>query len=266
MLGIIGGSGWSSVEWLQIVEQRTVSTPFGVPSGPLQFGYYNGSQSSGTRAALDATVQATANSAARICFLARHGSTHTIPPHKVNYRANVQAMYDAGVDSVISINAVGACNAVLQPGSLVLPDQIIDYTYGREHTFFDSLDDYTSHVEFTEPLSSALRAQLLECASQLALALKDGATYGCTQGPRFETAAEIRRLLRDGCDLVGMTLMPEAALCRERNLPLASICMVVNAAAGIGDEPISMAGIENAIATASGDIRRLIELLLAVVE
>lgn len=241
MLGIIGGSGWSKIAWLDDVEKRTVQTPYGKPSAPLELARHNESSTVG-------------NAQETICFLGRHGETHTIAPHKVNYQANVYAMWEAGVDAIIAINAVGACSAAFSPGTLVLPDQIIDYTYGREHTFFDTLEDFSSHVDFTEPFDFKLRQRLLACAGRVDVPLHDGGTYGCTQGPRFESAAEIRKMARDGCDLVGMTLMPEAALCRERRIPVASICMVVNPAAGVADGVISIADIDQAMAVASADV------------
>ena len=250
MLGIMGGSGWSKIDWLDNEEKRMVQTPFGKPSAPLQFARYSDS------AAVGSPQEA-------ICFLARHGESHTIAPHKVNYRANVHAMWEAGVDAIIAINAVGACSAAFSSGSLVLPDQIIDYTYGREHTFFDTLEDFSSHVDFTEPFDVTLRQRLLACAGAVDIPLHNGGTYGCTQGPRFESAAEIRKIARDGCDVVGMTLMPEAALCRERRIPVACICMVVNPAAGVADGVISIADIEQAMATASTNVADILKHYLA---
>ncbi|MDG2079132.1 MAG: S-methyl-5'-thioinosine phosphorylase [Pseudomonadales bacterium] len=250
MLGIIGGSGWSKIAWLDDVEKRAVQTPYGKPSAPLELARYNDSSTVG-------------NAQETVCFLGRHGEAHTIAPHKVNYRANVHAMWEAGVDAIIAINAVGACSAAFSPGTLVLPDQIIDYTYGREHTFFDTLEDFSSHVDFTEPFDLNLRQRLLACAGRVDVPLHDGGTYGCTQGPRFESAAEIRKIARDGCDLVGMTLMPEAALCRERGIPVASICMVVNPAAGVADGVISMADIDQAMAVASAAVADILKHYLA---
>ena len=253
MLGIIGGSGWSTIDWLSDVKTVTASTAYGSPSGPLLLGNYN-------TARIAAGKQARSSS---VCFLARHGPKHHLPPHKINYRANVQAMLEAGVKAIVAINTVGSCRADWPAGSLVLPDQIIDYSYGREHTFFDTLQDFSAHIDFTQPFSSSVRAKLLQASERAGLTLHSSATYGCTQGPRLETAAEIRRMQQEGCDLVGMTLMPEAALCRERNLPVASLCIVVNAAAGVGPKPISLAEIKQTMQQASASVHSLIQCLLA---
>lgn len=245
MLGIIGGSGWSDFDGFDIVERRSFASSWGEPAAALAFAEFaEGEQRS-----------------ARFCFLPRHGTEHRLPPHGINYRANVDALSQAGVDSVIALHAVGACNTQWGPGALVLPDQLIDYSYGREHSFFDALEDFSGHVDFTEPLASSWRQRLVACAEEAGLVLHDGGTYGCTQGPRFETAAEIRRMQRDGCDLAGMTLMPEAALCRERGIEYLSISMVVNPAAGVSGAPISLADIEAALVSARG---RALELLKQV--
>ncbi len=175
---------------------------------------------------------------AEVVFLARHGPDHNIPPHRVNYRANIRALHDAGVDRIIAVNAVGAISAEMRPGRVAIPHQIVDYTYGRDHTFFDRDLEHVVHVEFDPPYDTALRQGIIDAAVTAQVDAATEAVYGVTQGPRLETAAEIDRMARDGCDIVGMTAMPEAALAREIGLPYASICVVVNWAAGRGDGDI----------------------------
>ncbi len=213
MLGIIGGRGLAQLQGLGAVQRRVVRTPYGEPSGALTFGELGGE---------------------RVCFLARHGYGHTLTPQAINYRANLWALRDVGVERVVSVATVGSMSETLAPGSLVVPDQIIDYTWGRKHTFFDTPDRPVIHIDFTEPYDATLREQILSAGRAASVALHDGATYGCTEGPRLETAAEIRRMSRDGCHLVGMTGMPEAALAREIELAYAALCIVVNHAAGFG--------------------------------
>ncbi|CAM5277880.1 MULTISPECIES: S-methyl-5'-thioinosine phosphorylase [unclassified Thauera] len=211
MLAIIGGSGLTQLSNMEIERREVVRTPFGEPSGALVFG--------------------------RMCnepvvFLARHGYGHTIPPHLVNYRANIWALKDARVSGIVSVASVGGIRAELGPGTLMVPDQIIDYTWGRKSTFFEGGDTPVRHIDFTHPYDQALRQRLLAAISAAGEYAVDGGVYASTQGPRLETAAEINRLDRDGADIVGMTGMPEAALARELDLPYAAIGVVVNYAAG----------------------------------
>lgn len=211
MLAIIGGSGLTQLSNMEIERREVVRTPFGEPSGALVFG--------------------------RMCnepvvFLARHGYGHTIPPHLVNYRANIWALKDARVSGIVSVASVGGIRAELAPGILMVPDQIIDYTWGRKSTFFEGGDTPVRHIDFTHPYDQALRQRLLAAISAAGEYAVDGGVYASTQGPRLETAAEINRLDRDGADIVGMTGMPEAALARELDLPYAAIGVVVNYAAG----------------------------------
>ncbi len=212
-IGIIGGSGLSRWDALHVTDRIEASTRYGVPSAPLTLGRLAGHE---------------------VVFLPRHGDPHRIPPHRINYRANIQALHDVGVRQVIAVASVGAIGAGLAAGDIVLPDQIIDYTWGREHTFFDGRDDTLSHIDFTWPFDRALRAALLACARAAGCPARDGATYAATQGPRLESAAEIARLQRDGAHLVGMTGMPEAALAREAGLRYAMLAVVANDAAGTG--------------------------------
>jgi len=243
-VAIIGGSGLTSLENLAIERRQVFRTPYGEPSGPMVFGRLGGVE---------------------VAFLPRHGPMHTIPPHKVNYRANIWALREAGVERVIAVAAVGAISDALEPGSLLIPDQILDYTHGREHTFFDGGDKEVTHVDFTEPYDAGLRGRLLEAARRAKIAVTERGTYGATQGPRFETAAEIRRMERDGADVVGMTGMPEAGLAREAGLRYAAINVVVNKAAGKEARPISLEEIEQHLAAGMATVRRLLEHVIPLV-
>ena len=193
------------------IKEKIVSTPFGEPSSPLIFGQLNNTD---------------------VVFLARHGLSHTIPPHKVNYRANLWALKQAKAKNIIAVAAVGGITEKMAPEQLVIPDQIIDYTYDRKHTFFE--DDLTAvtHIDFSWPYNPGLREQLVRQSRALGIDIIDGAVYAATQGPRLESAAEILRLQRDGCDIVGMTGMPEACLAKELDLNYACCSLVVNWAAG----------------------------------
>lgn len=242
MLAIIGGSGLTRLSTLAVSRREVVRTPYGDPSSVLVFGRILGHDA---------------------VFLARHGHGHTIPPHRVNYRANLWALKDRGATTVIAVASVGGIRGHV-PGELVLPHQLIDYTWGREQTFFDGGDRKVVHVDFTRPYTPALREDCLGAAKDAAIALTDGGVYGAVQGPRLETAAEIDRMDRDGATLVGMTGMPEAALARELELPYAAICVVVNHAAGRGDstEEISM---EQLVATLDVGMTKVRSLLDALV-
>lgn len=244
-IALIGGSGLSSLDGLSAVRRQVVRTPWGEPSGPLVFGQLGGNE---------------------LVFLARHGYGHTKAPHEINYRANLWALQSAGVEGVIAVATVGGVRADLAPGSLLVPDQIIDYTWGRGATFFEGPGQPVTHVDFTEPFDRALREALLAAGLRCGLSLVDGGCYGCTQGPRLESAAEIRRLARDGCDVVGMTAMPEAALARELGLPYAAINLVVNSAAGVGDSArhISMAQMREISASGMAQVHRVLGALLGL--
>jgi 5'-methylthioadenosine phosphorylase len=213
MLGIIGGSGAGGLAALEDSRRLVVRTPYGEPSSALTFGLLRGRE---------------------VAFLARHGYGHTIPPHAVNYRANIWALKSQGVHAIVSVAAVGGIRADLAPGVLAVPSQIIDYTYGRRATFFDGADGLVRHIDFTEPYTPALREALLAAGRSAREPLVDGGVYATMQGPRLETAAEIDRLERDGADMVGMTGMPEAALAREADLAYAALAVVANWAAGRG--------------------------------
>jgi 5'-deoxy-5'-methylthioadenosine phosphorylase len=234
--GIIGGTG--AVELLERQQERIVETPWGAPSCPPAQVDLGG---------------------VPVWFLARHGNPHRIAPHRVNYRANIAALKQVGVTDLIAINAVGGVDPGLAPGDLVVPDQLIDYTWGRESTFANDADRPLVHLEFGRPFSAPLREALLEAASGLGLAVHESGCCAVTQGPRLETEAEVRRLARDGATLVGMTTMPEAILAREAGLNYASLCVVANPAAGVTDEAISLEEIDRVLHQAMGSVRQIIE-------
>lgn len=241
LIAIIGGSGLTRLKNLEITRREVMRTPYGEPSAPLIFGRLGGQNA---------------------VFLARHGHGHTIPPHKVNYRANIWALKEAGATDVIAVNAVGAISNKLPSASLVLPDQIIDYTYSRDHTYFGNEQKPVTHIDFTYPYCEELRQALLRAAREAKLELASQATYGATQGPRFETIAEIRRMERDGADIVGMTGMPETALARELQLCYASVAVIANAAAGKAEGIISLEEIEQNLQDGMARVRVLLEHVL----
>ncbi len=238
---VIGGTGLTEIEGLEVIHREVVHTPYGEPSGPVMHGMIDGK---------------------RIAFLARHGYTHNIPPHKVNYRANLWALKSLGVEKIVAIAAVGGITPEMQPTRLVIPDQIIDYTYGRAHTFFEEgLLDVT-HIDFSWPYCPEVRQALLTAAECANLDVVPRGTYAATQGPRLETAAEIARLERDGCDLVGMTAMPEASLARELELCYASCAVVANWAAGKDNEEITMEEIQQNLLVGMANARALLRALV----
>ncbi len=237
MLAIMGGTGLTELEGLQILRQHTIQTSYGTPSSRI------------SECCLDGR---------RILFLARHGQPHRIPPHLINYRANIQGLLSLGCTAIVAVNAVGGIHPALVTGNLCVPDQIIDYSWGREHTFHDGSREELVHIDFTHPYDHDLRRHLLDAAAALGQPCAERGVYACTQGPRLETAAEVARLARDGCDIVGMTGMPEAALAREAKLPYACLALVVNPAAGLGDTVISMAQIEAAVCAGMGKVRAVL--------
>lgn len=239
-LGVIGGTGLTSFDSLQVTGREYVRTPWGEPSSPLIHGQI------GERV---------------VIFIARHGEQSTIPPHRVNYRANLWAMQAAGVREVVGVAAVGGIGDGMTAGRLVIPDQLIDYTYGRDHTFFEDALDKVHHIDFSCPYCGSLRRALLDAARTAGIDLEDGGVYGATQGPRLETEAEIDRMERDGCDLVGMTGMPEASLARELGLCYASCSVVANRAAGRSTGAITMADIHACLDEGMGRVRTLLMVL-----
>lgn len=237
MLAFIGGTGLTRMDNLRIIHRHRITTRFGEPSAPVLEGALDGQN---------------------VLFLARHGDPHVLLPHQVNYRANLVALKEAGATAIVAVNAVGGITAQAPTGALVLPDQIIDYTWGRDMTLFDDPADPLVHVDFSWPFDSSLRNGLKEQLATSDLAWNDGGCYATTQGPRLETAAEVLRLERDGCDIVGMTGMPEAVLARELALPYAMLSLVVNPAAGKSSHEITMAEIEAVIHDGMANVCRLL--------
>lgn len=242
MLAFIGGTGLTRIAELNVRERRQVHTQWGAPSSDIVFGELGGQS---------------------VMFLARHGDPHALLPHQVNYRANMAALKDAGASAIIAVNAVGGIRADADSGVIVVPDQIIDYTHGRDATYFDQGTTPVVHVDFSWPFDSALRARLVAALAAVQAPFVDGGCYGATQGPRLETAAEIRRLEQDGCTIVGMTGMPEAVLARELELPYAMLSLVVNPAAGKVEGEITMAEIEAVIHRGMGKVADALVALLA---
>jgi len=251
MLAVIGGTGLASEDTFTLSEKKLVSTIYGKPSSALLFGELNSSNSP----IKNQNSQVKDNS---VVFLSRHGFEHNIPPHKVNYRANIQALKEQGVTTIIAVNAVGGISEKMSPGTIVLPDQIVDYTYGREHTFFAENLEHVSHIDFSYPYNQQIIDKISQAAHAIQIELVKSATYACTQGPRLESIAEIRRLANDGCDIVGMTAMPEAALAKEAGINYASISFVANWGAGISTIEISMDDIEAEIKKGMDKIKALL--------
>jgi 5'-deoxy-5'-methylthioadenosine phosphorylase len=243
-LAIIGGTGLDKIPDLEIIHREVCHTPYGEPSAALTYGRIAGNE---------------------VIFLPRHGSSHNIPPHRVNYRANLWALKKAGVEHVIAVAAVGGITPGMSPGKVVIPDQIIDYTFDRMHTLYEETDlAQVTHIDFTYPYCESLRQLLIDAGRQTIDQLADQGTYGATQGPRLETLMEIRRLEQDGCDLVGMTGMPEAALARELGLCYACCAVVANWAAGKSGQLISMAEIEKNLKVGMRHVRSLLTKLLTI--
>lgn len=241
-LAVIGGSGLYTFDGLENATRHSVDTPYGVASGDVIVGEFEGY---------------------RLAFLARHGESHSLPPHRVNYRANLWALHQLGARKIIGINAVGGIRDDMGPQVIVVPNQLIDYTHGRFTSYCDVEGAEVKHIDFSEPYAESLRQQLLSGAREAGIDVIDGGCYGATQGPRLETRAEIARMKRDGCDLVGMTGMPEAALARELELEYACLSLVANFAAGCGEEAeISIEEIFAHLAAATAEVPRILAAML----
>ena len=236
-VAIIGGTGLTRLEGVEIEGEEAVTTPFGEPSAPLLRGRLEGRE---------------------VIFLARHGNPHRFPPHKVNYRANILALKQAGVEHILAAAAVGGISDFMGPAMVAVPDQIIDYTYGRGHTFFEEGLDHVTHIDFTEPYDAGLRGALLSAAAEAGVEAHDGGCYAAVQGPRLESAAEVRRLRRDGCDMVGMTGMPEASLAREQGVAYACCAVSANWGAGLSEGEITMEEIERCLEEGMEKVRRVL--------
>ena len=235
MLAIIGGRGLTELANLEITHRQVMRTPFGEPSGAFLFGTIKQHD---------------------VIFLARHGYGYTIPPHLVNYRANLWALREQGVSDILAVATVGGIRPDLVPGTLVVPDQILDYTQGRDYTFFSTRNASYKNIDFTQPYSAKLRGRILDCAARVQQRCLDGGVYAATQGPRLDSIAEINRFERDGADMVGMTGMPEAALARELDMNYATIAVVANYAAGRGDS-LNEISMESVNATAKSAMERV---------
>lgn len=242
LMAIIGGSGLCRYPELEVSDVVVLDTPFGQPSAAITIGKLG---------------------QAKVAFLPRHGDNHAIAPHKINYRANLHALNQLGVTDILAVAAVGGITADFGPGVLAVPDQLIDYTHGREQSFYS--DDFSAdkHIDFTWPYTELLRQKILHVATTKQLKVIAGATYGAVQGPRLETAAEIRRMAQDGCDLVGMTGMPEAYLARELGINYATLAVVANWAAGIAEGELSMQQISDTLAAGIDNVRMLLAGVIA---
>ena len=236
MLAVIGGSGLYGLDGLEVESRTLAETPFGRTSGHLVSGGLNGSP---------------------ILFIARHGEEHEVAPHLINYRANVEALRQAGASTVLAVCTSGSLDPGLLPGSVAVPDQIIDYTWGRQHTFHEP-GGPIPHVDFTVPYSPAWRAEVVSALADQEVSSWDGATYAAVQGPRFESAAEIRRFRNDGCTIIGMTGMPEAALAREAGLEYAAICPIANLAAGLSPDELTSEEVFGRVSKMLGPIQAVV--------
>lgn len=243
MLAIIGGRGLTELANLKITHRQVLRTPYGEPSGAFMFGTLNQHE---------------------VIFVARHGHGHTIPPHLVNYRANLWALREQGVTEVISVATVGGIRPDLTPGTIVVPDQIIDYTHGRDATYFDTGDTRYTNANFALPYSPELRGRILKSARLVGQDCVDGGVYAATQGPRLDSIAEVNRYERDGADMIGMTGMPETALAMELELKYATLAVVANYAAGRGDSKLGI-NMEKVNATAAATMDQVRSILECVV-
>jgi 5'-methylthioadenosine phosphorylase/5'-methylthioinosine phosphorylase len=242
-LAIIGGTGLTQLADLKIIKSDSLTTPYGVPSSDFVTGEFNHRP---------------------VIFLARHGNPHTIAPHKINYRANIWGLKHLGIEQIIAVAAVGGIAPQMSPAHIAIPDQIIDYSYERKHTYFEDGEYPLTHVDFTYPYNQRLRSALISAAANATINVSPIATYGCTQGPRLETAAEIKRMEKDGCDLVGMTGMPEAALAKELNMDYAAIAVVANWAAGKSEGEITMAEIEQHLHIGMANAAQLLKAFITL--
>ncbi len=240
-LAIIGGTGLTQLSDLTIIKRDKLTTPYGAPSADFITGELNQKE---------------------VIFLARHGNPHTIAPHKINYRANIWGLKHLGVEQIIAVAAVGGITEAMLPAHIAIPDQIIDYSHSRLHTFFEDENYPVTHIDFSYPYSQKLRSILIAAAAKANINITPIGTYGCTQGPRLETAAEIKRMEKDGCDLVGMTGMPEAALAKELGMDYAAISVVANWAAGKTEGEITMAEIEQNLHIGMDNMAQLLKVFI----
>ena len=244
-LAVIGGTGIYGLADLQEMTTELPLTDYGDPSGPVRVG------------------RLTANGP-RVAFMARHGEAHSVPPHRINYRANLAALKSMGVTRVLALNTVGGITEDFGPGVLGCPHDLIDYTWGRVSTICEEPGTEVLHVDFGEPYDRALRAEIMAAALRSNVPVVDGGVYGATQGPRLETRAEICRMRRDGCDLVGMTGMPEAGIARELGLDYACLAIVANWAAGAGPDPDEVITLDDVLANVKQATDGVAKVLAAI--
>lgn len=237
-IAIIGGTGLTALEGIKVNETKELKTPYGNPSHALIHSVFGEKE---------------------IIFLPRHGDPHRIPPHKINYRANIYALKKSGVQSIIAVNAVGGVTSEMYPCRPIVPNQIIDYTYLRKHTYFETDLKQVTHIDFTHPYCEKLRHHIIQAANNAKIDIQKHGTYGIAQGPRLETIAEVKRMEKDGCDIVGMTGMPEASLARELEIDYVCLSLVVNWGAGKSEEKITMKIIENNLKTGMSKIKTILE-------
>lgn len=240
-LAIIGGTGLSRLDGMTVNRREMVKTPYGAPSCPLVYGELNG---------------------VSVVFLSRHGNKQSIPAHMVNYCANVWALHSVGVKRVLAVGVVGAINEKCNVGDIIIPDQIIDYTSDRTGSFDNEASSSARHIDFSYPYNDELRQALIQGGAQAEVPIVDHGTYGAVSGPRLETVAEIRRMERDGCSIVGMSCMPEASLARELDVDYAFCAVNVNPAAGKGDGVIDVADWSKAIESGMASAQRLLNKTL----
>ncbi len=239
-LGIIAGTGFYDIEALEGRREETVHTAYG--QAQLTHGHWH---------------------RLPVVFLTRHGAGHSVPPHKVKYRANIRALADAGVRDVVAVNVTGSIDVDLVPGDLLCLDDFIDFTRARIGTFFDgSTPDGVVHTDMLTAYHPAIRREILDAAAGAGQPIRDGGVYACFEGPRFETPAEIRLARLSGADVAGMTGVPEVSLAAEAGLRYAAISLVVNPAAGVSDEPITMADIEIALAESTRKVIAILDELV----
>ena len=242
-LAIIGGTGLTQLSGLTIIKRDKINTHYGPPSADFVTGELNQKE---------------------VIFLARHGNPHTIAPHKINYRANIWGLKQLGAEQIIAVAAVGGITEEMTPAHIAIPDQIIDYSHDRKHTFFEDENYPVTHIDFTYPYSQKLRSALITAAAKANINISLSGTYGCTQGPRLETAAEIKRMEKDGCNIVGMTGMPEAALAKELGMDYAAISVIANWAAGKTAGEITMAEIEQHLHVGMANISQILKSFIAL--
>ena len=241
IIGLIAGTGFYDLPALKDGESRELDTLYG--KAQIRSGEWNG---------------------ARLIFLTRHGVGHSIPPHLINYRANIKAMKDLGVEQIIAINVVGGINPKLSPGDLCLIDEFIDFTSGRQHTFSDGSKPSVQHVDLTRPYDAKIQSALRQSAKESGILLHENGVYAGFNGPRFETPSEIRLAALAGATVVGMTGCPEVSLARELGIAYASIALVVNPAAGLSEVEITMDEINKALDLGKSKALTVIEGALKV--